>query len=175
MTDEYWLQKKTVGGWSNITWYDNLEQANKNYLNCLLQIGYSYRLCKVEVIECKMLEEVTELPTPNETMEAKGWANPAQPSSWAKPMAPGATQGWGKPNSLSGEAPIKNWGTPAATATPKGTPYIDGQPVPEHGMIGKVWLVHHGLKQKKRVDPNEVDAMMAQGYERGGPKTAFRS
>lgn len=40
-----------------------------------------------------------------------------------------------------------------------------------HGLAGKVWLVNKTLKEKKRVDPSEVAGMMANGWERGGPRT----
>lgn len=38
-------------------------------------------------------------------------------------------------------------------------------------LIGLVWLVNRTTKEKKRVPPGDVDAMLAQGWERGGPKT----
>ena len=44
-----------------------------------------------------------------------------------------------------------------------------------HGLAGKIWMIHHQQKIKKRVDPNEVDKYVADGYVRGGPKTKFES
>lgn len=60
--------------------------------------------------------------------------------------------GWGKPTA--------GWGSPAA-------------PKSEHGLAGKVWLANRELKEKKRVDPSQVDAMMAQGWFRAGPRTVL--
>lgn len=59
-----------------------------------------------------------------------------------------SNDGWGKAN---------DWSIPA--------------PKSSHGLAGKVWLVNKTLREKKRVDPSEVDAMMAQGWEKGGPRT----
>lgn len=45
-------------------------------------------------------------------------------------------------------------------------------PAPKsHGLAGKVWLANKELKQKKRVDPSEVTAMIAQGWFKAGPRT----
>jgi hypothetical protein len=42
----------------------------------------------------------------------------------------------------------------------------------EH-MVGKVWMLHHGLKQRARVEPDKVEEYRAKGYVIGGPKTKF--
>lgn len=44
-------------------------------------------------------------------------------------------------------------------------------PKSEHGLAGKVWLANRELKEKKRVDPSQVDDMMDQGWFRAGPRT----
>lgn len=59
--------------------------------------------------------------------------------------------GWGKPTS--------SWGD----ATPKS----------DHGLAGKIWLANRELKEKKRVDPAEVDAMIAKGWFKAGPRTVL--
>lgn len=43
-----------------------------------------------------------------------------------------------------------------------------------HGLAGKVWLINHNLKQKQRVDPSAVDAMLAEGWLKAGPRTSFK-
>jgi|ERR1035438_5272030 hypothetical protein len=43
-----------------------------------------------------------------------------------------------------------------------------------HSLIGKVWMINHKDHLRARVNPSEVSAYEAEGFERGGPKTAFR-
>ena len=61
----------------------------------------------------------------------------------------------------------KHWADGPSSQAPKATDN-------DHGGIGKVWMLNHLTKQRARVNPNEIDNMIAQGYEKGGPKTAFR-
>lgn len=44
----------------------------------------------------------------------------------------------------------------------------------DHGMCGKVWLIHHANKQRLRADPDKVQILMEQGWVKAGPKTQFR-
>jgi len=62
---EYWLQKKTLGGWSHVTWYANEAEARANFDKCKSNSGYSWRVVKAEVIVEAMLEEVTEVEPPH--------------------------------------------------------------------------------------------------------------
>ena len=139
---EYWLQKKTLIGWSIVTWYDNIEQAETNYNRLRQSAGYSYRMVKVEVVQEHLLDEVTKI-------EVSELEEPIKvPKPWADvPAIVPTTPTWG------------------ATTT---------APVEVHGMAGKIWLINHAKKQKRRVAPDEVEALIAQGWERGGPKTAFK-
>lgn len=38
-------------------------------------------------------------------------------------------------------------------------------------LVGRVWVANKELKQKKRVEPHEVDALLAQGWFKAGPRT----
>jgi hypothetical protein len=134
---EYWLQKKTLGGWSHVTWYADLEQAQENYGRCLLNKGYSWRLIKAETVVEHLLDETTEIEPPAiEEPKQTGW---------------GSSFNWGK--SPDNETTTLN--------------------KPDHGMTGKVWVINHKTKERKRVDP-EVADQLGSDWERGGPKTAFR-
>ena len=75
----------------------------------------------------------------------EGWGSPAT--------------GWGKVDPADGYAKENR---------------LDGPPKlskSTHGLAGKVWLANRELKEKKRVDPSQVDAMMAQGWFKAGPRT----
>lgn len=61
------------------------------------------------------------------------------------------------------EAPKDEWSKNSDWSTPA--------PKSSHGLAGKVWMAHRELRQKKRVDPAEVDAMTAQGWFKAGPRT----
>lgn len=37
--------------------------------------------------------------------------------------------------------------------------------------VGKTWLIHSFTRQKIRVDQNEVEKYMSEGWERGGPRS----
>lgn len=152
---EYWLQNKTIGGWSTVTWYDSQEQAKINYDRLRQAVGYSYRMVKVEAIEVNLLEEVVELK-PSDDIEVKAKAN-----VW------GGNKGWAPINEISG-----GWGDKPSGAIVDNGVFIPA--VPEHGMTGKVWLINHADKSRVRVAPDEVQRYIDGGYERGGPKTAFR-
>lgn len=151
---EYWLQKKTIGGWSMVTWYGDAEQAKRNYDSCVGNgsSGYSWRLVEVETIAESLLEEVVEVRAPELSIAAKQTA-------------------WGKPE-LKPAPVINGWGNPAIKPAPVGWG-IHTVPKPEHGMVGKVWMMNHSLKQRGRFDPNEVESRKANGWIVAGPKTAF--
>jgi len=40
-------------------------------------------------------------------------------------------------------------------------------------LVGRVWVANKELKQKKRVEPHEVDALLAQGWFKAGPRTVI--
>lgn len=150
MTAEYWLQKKTIGGWSVVTWYDNQEQAEKNYNECIKNVGYAWRLVKVEVMSEQRLEEEKEIIPPV-----------IQPVQFIKKTL----DPWQAAPQSENQMAINPWGaTMPSVSDPSPTKS-------EHGLSGSVWLVHRGLKIKGRFAADKVDAMMAQGYERGGPRT----
>jgi hypothetical protein len=106
---------------------------------------------------------------------AKAWWNGEQ-VKWAK-MNGGFRQELEPQDTPA--APIRNadgwpvksegWGVPQ-TSTNTGW----NKPKSEHGMTGKVWMINHATKERKRVDEAQVGAFIFQGWERGGPKTPFR-
>lgn len=164
---EYWLQKKMLAGWSVVTWYDNLEQAQENYKKCLNNIGYSWRLVKVETVECQMLDEVTEVKAPEiELVKSKS------KNDWG--ASTNLNDGWSTKTpfvdiALKQASDWSNWKPAGAAIINPGTG-SDGR----GAKPGSVCLMHHGLKKRMRAMPNEVDVMIAQGWERGGPRTQFR-
>lgn len=87
--------------------------------------------------------------------ESKRWGKIDNTKTVSEPVE--ANDGWGK------QAP-SDWGSPSPSL-PSGS---------EHGMVGKVWLINHAQQKRLRVNPNEVDGYLSQGFEKGGPKTAFR-
>lgn len=151
---EYWLQKKTIGGWSHVTWYSNIEQAQINYDKLRQQAGYSYRLVEVKVVQEHMLEEVVPVEAPSVELEAKAnvWGGQKNNGWKEAPASVGALTGW-------------------QTSTPK--QWADAIEK-EHGLSGSVWLIHHANKHKGRFPANVVDDMIAKGYVRGGPRTQFQ-
>lgn len=157
---EYWLQKKTIGGWSHVTWYDSLEQAMANFKSASDgDSGYCWRVVEAKPIAEKMLAEVVPVEAPNTKLEVARrnvWAGQAS----APASQPVINSGWGG-SSAAG------WGNPASVKpSPAAGP-------PAHGLAGKVWMIHHAKKIKTRIDPNEVDKYLAEGYVKGGPKTSF--
>lgn len=159
---EYWLQKKTIGGWSIITWYDNKEQAEANYDKVRQNAGYSYRLVEVTTLQEHRLTEETVIEPPaietvgNTNSLTKELAKVNPDTGWAS-----NSKDWGNVNTK----PDNNWGSgPSGELNET-----------KHGMIGKVWLINHVTKERARVEPNNVASMLAAGWEKGGPKTQFRS
>lgn len=148
---EYWLQKKTIGGWSHVTWYATEQEAMAQYNKLGNDTGYSWRVCKVEPVAEKLLYDHEE---------------PKPPEVWASSPAPIVkNSGWGDqasdwPEKRTSDNPIMNTGWSSTPAV--------------HGMTGKVWMVNHAKRLRARVDANSVALYEADGYERGGPKTAFR-
>lgn len=43
----------------------------------------------------------------------------------------------------------------------------------EHGMVGKVWMINHSQQKRARINADELDYYINQGYVKGGPKTQF--
>lgn len=151
---EYWLQKKTIGGWSNITWYEDKNQAEVNYDKVRQNAGYSYRLVEVTTLQEHRLQEETIIEPPSvddyKKVKEKIWSTP-EPKK----------DGWGDVNTK----PDNHWGKgPSGELNET-----------KHGMSGKVWMINHTNKTRVRVTPDEVQRMTEAGYERGGPKTPFRS
>lgn len=81
------------------------------------------------------------------------WANP---KGITKEITPSGLEGY---NAAGG-----HWGDFSGVATPEHT----------HALSGSVWLINHSLKKKGRFPSAEVDAMLAQGWEKAGPRTAFK-
>ena len=75
-------------------------------------------------------------------------------------------QEWGSPTTPTA------WGTGLNNNSWSSAPIKDAS---EHGMAGKVWLIDHVNKKRLRADPGQVEALLASGWEKGGPKTGFRS
>lgn len=143
---EYWLQKKTIGGWSVVTWYDNQEQAEKNYNECIKAKGYAWRLVKVETLHLQPLEDMIEVNQPQ--------VEPFQD----KPKVIGWADGPSKaPNQMANNP----WGSTVPSVKP------------EHGLSGSVWVINHTLRVKARIAGNQLEKYLAEGYVRGGPKTSF--
>lgn len=159
--NEYWLQKKTLGGWSHVTWYASKEEALANLAKLNSQSGYSWRVVQAIVIEEKLLDEVTEVKPPevNDKIKERVWT--------MKTQSDAIKSGWDdKPKVKS----ISGWGN-VASMQPEAGQYMEQK---EHGLSGKVWLIHHARKDKIRVHADEVDGMLKDGWERGGPRTQFR-
>ena len=149
---EYWLLKKQLGGWTKVSWWAEHEKdkAERSYHSMVAASGYAVRLVSVNIEQEHLLDEM--LPEPQsepEVVEAKPVKiNPSNKSSW------GNTHSWGS-------APLVNDGP------------FNGVAKPEHGMSGKVWLGNPVTKEKKRVAPDEVAAMMEQGWVKAGPRTVL--
>lgn len=157
---EYWLQKKTISGWSNVTWYDNQEQALKNFAGMSAgNSGYSWRVMKAEVVEQRLLDEVVTVPAPELEDKAAAFK---------------ANHGWGVPGAINPAPVVQGWGKPSNSTSISPSPDDFNKSEAQHGLSGSVWLVHHGLKKKTRVPASEADALIAQGYERGSPRTEFK-
>jgi len=165
---EYWLQKKTIGGWSMVTYYVDADEAWRNYASCVGNgmSGYSWRLVRVETIKEDMLNDVVDIQSPDydailfgRSFSKDGVRVPAEKVLIQD--APKST-GWG--------ADTSRWGKPASI-DPSPAGVIN--PSTEHGLTGSVWLVHHGLRKKTRVSADKVDAMMKEGYVKGNPRTQF--
>lgn len=97
-----------------------------------------------------------------------------------------SAEGWGAPSpAVSPPRPAAgDWGAPlpgpvmAAIEAPHPVAgQTWGQPPGQRstGLAGTVWMIHHGTRQKLRVPASEVAAYEARGFERGGPRTPFRS
>lgn len=144
---EYYLQKRTLSSWSHVTIYENKDEGLKNLNSASKDSGYSWRLVEVKVVEERILtDEMKEQREQVEEKPAQSWGAINKENWSSKPV-----QGdWGKIDTTP-------WGTTAPTSS--------------HGLSGSVWLVNHTIKEKKRVPAAQVDAMLADGWVRGGPRT----
>lgn len=157
---EYWLQRRTLGGWSMITWYDETEKdkAERSFKTLVeTRKGYAYRVVTVETLCEHLLDDMTPVDKPEIEEDVKSKPDIIIPKSeWGK------SEGWGSIVNASVK-PDDFWGNnPSGDRTES-----------SHGMIGKVWLGNPVTKEKKRVDPSEVDAMMANGWIKAGPRTVL--
>lgn len=158
MITEYWLQKKTIGGWSHVTWYSTAEEARKNYdIVAVPNNGYSWRISMVTVIAERLLEEVVKVEAPEIEQKLTSWGAPIN-----KKPSPIASDGWGATGTVS-----NGWNS---------TPIhpIKNEPPSEHGLTGSVWVINHQTREKSRVPANELDNYLAKGYVKGGPRTQFQ-
>lgn len=169
---EYWLQKKTLGGWSIIgkTTLENFAKLDQNS-------GYSWRLVKAEVVEERLLEDHEE-PRPSlDISDTIGMKDLQRGKAWLS-NAPDAS---GVPEPAS---PIDNsdWGQAIPAVVQDAAMYgvgfsQDGKHIPAeqvHGNVGKIWMVNHSIKEKLRVNSNEVESYFAKGFVKGGPRTQFK-
>jgi hypothetical protein len=156
---QYWLQKKPFNSWQHITWYATLEEAKANFDKVSESSGYSWRLIKAEVLEERLLEG----ERPEMKQEGEPISSPVQAvkSSWGGQGA----SGWEKPTVNGGWSDVNGgWATNDFAANILKS---------EHGMVGKVWLGNPATKEKKRVGPELVSAMMADGWIKAGPRTVL--
>lgn len=153
---EYWLQKKTLSGWSLITYYTTEAEAIKNMENAAKSNnGYSWRVMKAEQISERLLEEVTAVKAPDIQPDAKAnvWAgNKTTSNGWGDTAVTSKPNGWGN-HDVSFIKPVEK---------------------SEHGMTGKVWMIHHTKHLRARVPEASIVQYQADGYEFGGPKMGFR-
>lgn len=141
MPTEYVIQKRGLAVWQYITWYSDKDQALENFNRLKAGQGYSYRLVELTVLAEAILEGERVDVAP-------------EPEEAVEPVI----TGW------SSTVPGKSWGKSTSfSSTPS-----DNK---DHGMVGKVWLGNPTTKEKKRVDPSMVDAMMAEGWIKAGPRT----
>lgn len=169
---EYWLQKKTIGGWSHVTWYSDLEQAQLNFTKVSAgNSGYSWRVVKAETVVEKMLDDSTPIEAPEIELTNVKWITkdealkqfPLAKSGWIKPRQPiqdaPKSSGWG--GTASG------WGNATSESPSQSGDGRGAKP-------GSVCLMHHSLKKRMRAMPDELNVLLSQGWERGGPRTQFR-
>lgn len=172
---EYWLQKKTIGGWSNVTWYDTIEEARKNYDNVAVpNSGYSWRLMECMVVAEKLLDEVVKIEPPivsiKEDFVKSVWATPADKKPLpdlkkSNPWTDGRSNGW---NSTSNAPSPAGFNSTAGLDLPSAS-------VLAHGGKGKVCMINHVAKVRTKVDASRVEEYIKMGWEHGGPRTAFRT
>lgn len=146
MTNEYWLLKKTLGTWSKVSWWseDEKDKADRSF-ESMLNSGYAIRLVKVETVKEQMLDEMVDDPSPNPLDDFKTEALREKFTEKASNFKANWESGWGKPSDSDNT----------------------------HGMVGKVWLGNPTTKEKKRVAPDDVTAMMADGWVKAGPRTVL--
>lgn len=176
---EYILQKKTLGGWSTVSYWtaNEFEIANASFDKCSKgNNGYSWRLLKCEVFAEKRLEEEVNTTPLDEVKDEWGKEANAKSNVWAgQKSVIVKSGGWGDPvNPVNKDVSVTitkpDWGKAPDSWGDHAGMMIDRS---KHGMVDKVWLIHHARKDRIRVHANEVDAMLADGWVRGGPRTQF--
>lgn len=186
MSVEYWLLKKQLGGWTKVSWWDESERdkASASYHSMVEAKGYAIRLVKVEVLNEHLLDEM--LPEPRQEVEipkepeikrgatwGQSWDQPTPSSKNFISNNPKPNTGWSGPacpkpvNPGSPHSPV--WGNPIVNVDE----VLNNTVNSSHGMTGKVWLGNPVTKEKKRVDPNDVAAMMADGWIKSGPRSVL--
>lgn len=150
---QYYLEKRTLSTWSHVTWYATEEEALKNFNRVAVAgNGYSWRVVKVEVVEERIL-----------TGE-----RPVEPTH---PMEPDRYRD--DEDEVGTYKPNKYTTTISTDAWRKADMGISSNPPSNHGMVGKVWLGNPTTKEKKRVEPSMVEAMMKDGWVKAGPRTVL--
>ena len=59
--------------------------------------------------------------------------------------------------------------------TPEGEVTVSAPSGRGAALVGSVWMIHHAKKLRERVPASELDLYLGRGYEKGGPRTKFRS
>lgn len=99
---EYVLQKKLLGRWDYVTWYDEseLDKAQRSFESMTKgDTGYSWRLVKLETLQEKLLMDHSECPkgddeanTVAKAEASGGWTKSSQQTNWSSP-APKSNHG----------------------------------------------------------------------------------
>lgn len=161
---EYWLQKKTIGGWSQVTWYDNQDQAMTNFNNVTKgDTGYSWRLVEANTVVEKLLEEIVEVEAPilDQIPRKSCYGKTA---TWNAPKAEShpATDFSEK---LTSERPCKTAGVSG-----------DGWDKPMDAVLthrgkGQIWVVNRATAHKTKIAADRLQEFEAKGYVKGGPRS----
>lgn len=161
---EYHLQKRGLATWQYITWYDNIEQAKRNFNNVSKgDTGYSWRLVEVIVIEERLLSDQKEAE-PDEDIYVPNKNTVTIPAEdWRK-----ADMGV-KPARKVVQPVIDPWATRAALDLNK--PASEPAIKPDHGLTGSVWVGNPKTKEKRRVVGFEAQKLLAEGWIKAGPRT----
>ncbi len=165
---EYWLQKKSLSRWDYVTWYTDRQAALLNLHNVAVpDNGYSWRVVEVNTIEQINLEDHTELePAEIIPIPQSPTIKPTDIVTWGKKPS-----GWSDIKKSDFGSELSGWNSFKTSGDPGASGF--NPPAIEHGLVGSVWMVHHGLKKKTRVPASKVDELIVQGWCKGGPATKF--